>query len=384
MPSRDPWLDNAKMGLVTLVVVGHLLAYLPADGPGGKLYDVVYLWHMPAFVLITGYLSRNFAFTRRRMWQLFSTLLVPYLFFEGALAWFRTVVGGEKLRDLWIDPHFPVWYLLAVVAWRLLTPLFRSLPPLVGIGLAVAIAMAGSFLTGDWTRYLDLPRLSGFLPFFVIGLNITPQRLQLVRGRLQTGLALGAVAVIVVLGLNLDRWAARGYLYQRPIELLDDATGTFLLTRVAVLVVGLVGTAAWLALISRRGGWFSRMGAATMVVYLVHGFAVKGLDYAGFGDWVEPRPLLGTAAAVVLGVAIALVLACTPVRRPLEPVVDPFATAEEAVGDAVQVAVVVSEHEAGGGDVAAGIAAVEEATTGGVGEPGKGEAPAPSSGAVSG
>ena len=50
--ARDPWLDNAKMALVTLVVIGHAWALLPADGVLGHLYDFLYAWHMPAFVFV--------------------------------------------------------------------------------------------------------------------------------------------------------------------------------------------------------------------------------------------------------------------------------------------------------------------------------------------
>ena len=37
-------------------------------------------------------------------------------------------------------------------------------------------------------------------------------------------------------------------------------------------------------------GWFTRMGAATLVVYLFHGFVVKGAEYAGFLGWAASTP----------------------------------------------------------------------------------------------
>ena len=51
---RDPWFDNAKMALVTLVVIGHGWTLLPLDSFDGHLYDFLYSWHIPAFVLVTG------------------------------------------------------------------------------------------------------------------------------------------------------------------------------------------------------------------------------------------------------------------------------------------------------------------------------------------
>jgi peptidoglycan/LPS O-acetylase OafA/YrhL len=57
---RDPWFDNAKMLLVTLVVVGHSWSLLAESFSTTWAYNFLYLWHVPAFVMVTGYLSRSF------------------------------------------------------------------------------------------------------------------------------------------------------------------------------------------------------------------------------------------------------------------------------------------------------------------------------------
>ncbi|QCC78190.1 hypothetical protein [Nocardioides daphniae] len=51
---RDPWIDNAKTVLVTLVVVGHFLTIAPESAPAAHVYDFLYLFHIPAFVLVSG------------------------------------------------------------------------------------------------------------------------------------------------------------------------------------------------------------------------------------------------------------------------------------------------------------------------------------------
>lgn len=341
--SRDPWLDNAKMGLIVLVVLGHTWALLPSDATAGHLYDFVYLWHMPAFVFLSGYLSRSWRYSPVKMWQLVSTLLVPYVLFEGALAWFRLQFGGEQLQDLWLDPHFPMWYLLALVVWRLVTPLFRPLPG--AFLVAVAVAVGSGFLTGEWMAWMDLPRILGFLPFFVLGLKTSPEGLEWLRGRFPAVLGVVTFGVIAVLAVNIDRWADTSYLYQRPYELMDVSDSTAIVTRLLVLAVGLAGTYAWLAVTPRIGGWFAAMGAATMTVYLFHGFAVKGLQYAGFPEWADAHPHLGLLAGTAFALVVALGLAAPPVQRLLNHVVDPFGIAERRVRAAVDLAVVVREGE---------------------------------------
>ena len=98
--SRDPWLDNVKMVLVTLVVVGHAIGLVEATQGSHWVYDFIYLWHIPAFVFVSGYLSKSFEWDRRRMKSLLYTLAIPYLIFEPALFYYRRTVVGEDVTGL--------------------------------------------------------------------------------------------------------------------------------------------------------------------------------------------------------------------------------------------------------------------------------------------
>ena len=73
-----------------------------------------------------------------------------------------------------------------------------------------------------------------------------------------------------------------------------------------MLAIGTLGAWAFLALVPRIGGWFTRMGAATLVVYLFHGFVVKGaelrrLQRLGRG----PRRDLGFAVTTLAAVLLS-------------------------------------------------------------------------------
>ncbi len=56
---------------------------------------VVYTFHMPAFVIISGYFSRGFAGRPEQMRRLVSGVLVPYVVFEAAYSLLRRWAGGE-------------------------------------------------------------------------------------------------------------------------------------------------------------------------------------------------------------------------------------------------------------------------------------------------
>jgi len=337
--ARDPWFDNAKMALVLLVVVGHAWTLLPKNGVNDHLYDFLYAWHVPAFVFVTRYLSRSFAYTPRRMWQLVRTVVVPYVVFECALALFRIYVGGEQLEDLFRDPHWPMWYLSALFFWRLLTPVFLRISRVsaaVAVGVAVATSLVAGVYAGDT---LDLARVLGLLPFFVLGLAATPERLESLRRPWVRNAAVLVFLAIAVGVTWVDDLASTEWLYYRSqYGELDVGDGRAVLTRAVLLVTGTLGAWAFLALVPRIRGWFTRMGAATLVVYLFHGFVVKGAEYAGYPGWAEAHAAVSLVLTSLAAAALALLLAWPPVARVLQHAVDPFGSAERQVTDAVSLA----------------------------------------------
>jgi fucose 4-O-acetylase-like acetyltransferase len=317
---RDPWFDNAKMTLVALVVIGHAWTLLPDTTFNNHLYDFLYSWHIPAFVFVTGYLSRSFTWEPRRLLSLVTTVAVPYVIFESLFALFRIRAGDERLEDLFADPHWPLWYLSALFFWRLLTPLFRPLPGAVVV--AVVISVVAGTTAGDT---LDMARVMGLLPFFVLGLKATPERLELLRTKRARIAGVAVLAVMVVLTRYTDTWINTEWLYYRArYDELAYSDTRNMVTRLVLLLLGGAAALAFLTLVPRVGGWFTRMGAWTLVVYLYHGFFVKGANYLGFDDWSDRHVVTSLVVATLAGLLLALLLAWEPVARRLNVLVDPY------------------------------------------------------------
>jgi fucose 4-O-acetylase-like acetyltransferase len=328
--ARDPWFDNAKMLLVTLVVLGHSWVLLPDNTVDNWLYDFLYLWHVPAFVLVTGYLSRSFRWTRRHLRRLVTTVAVPYVVFEASLATFRLLVGGEELEMLFADPHWPMWYLSVLFLWRLATPALTRLGAGRLLPAAVAASLLGGLTTGD---VLDTARALGLLPFFVAGLLLRREHLALLRGRRARRLAVAVLGVAFAAAFFIDGGMQTEWLYWRS-SYAELGTGVVagMAIRLGLLATGLVLALSALALVPRREGWFTRLGAATLVVYLCHGFVVKGAEYAGFPAWAAEHPWRSLVLATLGSVAVALTLAAPPVARRLQPLVDPVGAVEKTRG----------------------------------------------------
>lgn len=324
---RDPWLDNAKMVLITSVVVGHMIAALTAPEPLRQhVYDALYVVHMPAFVLVTGYLSRSFRWSRRHLVALATTVLVPYAIFTMLLRWqYEAHVGEPPTHQVFVEPFWAMWFLLALAVWRLATPVLRAHPVAVPLSVLVALVAPATTLT-----YLDLDRALQFLPFFVIGLHAKREWLEALRHPFARVAAVGVLVLLWRATADFESWAGTKWVFSSDSYELLGATGfgDGVQTKATLLVLSFAGALAVLALVPTRGGWFTALGAQTMTVYLGHTVVVQALQYDdAFAGVTDPRAQL--VLAVVLGVALALVLASPPVVRALRWVADPVAAVKD-------------------------------------------------------
>lgn len=326
-PSRDPWLDNVKMVLVTLVVVGHSIGLVESTRGSHWIYDFIYLWHIPAFVFVSGYLSKSFEWDRRRMKSLLYTLAIPYLLFEPALYYFRVVTVGEHESGmLWLQPHWTMWYLIVLLIWRLFTPILKR------HWLFLPLSVIASLVGGLWnTDILMIPRVLGLLPFFVLGLHLKPRHLKHLDDVWVKLAALPMLVGIGVMARYTDTWAQTALLwYDAGYDAIPIDNEIVFQTRLTVMMVGLVGAFSAMALVPRRSlGWFTTAGTATMVIYLFHSFVIKTVKAFGWPDFTAAHPVLGLVLTLLGAIGVALVLSSPPVRRVLEPLTNPAGTLEK-------------------------------------------------------
>ncbi|QNN51385.1 acyltransferase family protein [Nocardioides mesophilus] len=321
--SRDAYFDNAKLVLVTLVVVGHAWTLIPDTSSSAPTYYALYAFHVPAFVLVTGYLSRGFRFTGSHLRKLATTVVVPYLVFESLLALFRVTVGGEHLGStLYLDPHWPMWYLAVLFTWRLATPLLRRVrQPML---LAVVVCLLGGIYTGDT---LDLARAMGLLPFFVAGLTMRREQFTwLARPRVRVFAAAALVTALVVATFVAGPLSKEWLYWRTGYADLGVGVAEGMAARLVLLVVAGVLALSALSLIPTTHRWFTTMGSASLVVYLFHGFAVKSASYAGVGGLAEQDPVTAFVLITLAAVGLSLLLAATPVARRLNALIDPIST----------------------------------------------------------
>ncbi|MET9659231.1 acyltransferase family protein [Streptomyces sp. NPDC006510] len=321
---RDAYFDNVKYLAIVLVAVAH--SWEPVmDGSrtARALYMVAYTFHMPAFIIISGYFSRSFDMSAAKVKRLVTGVAVPYVLFETAYSLFRGYADDSADRSIsLLDPWYLTWFLIALFIWRITTPLWQTLRHPLPVALVIAVLASFSPTIGD---DLDLQRVLQFLPFFVLGLRLKPEHFRLVRRREVRMLALPLFAGAVLFAY----WAAPrmqlGWFYrsnsaqEMGAPWWSGAVMTLLMFGCALLLT--IGFLSW---VPGRRMWFTVLGAGTICGYLLHGFLIKGAGYAGVFDIYDWLSAPVGLVLVSLVAAAAVTLMCTPpVRRALRPVTEP-------------------------------------------------------------
>jgi fucose 4-O-acetylase-like acetyltransferase len=81
--TRIPLWDNARFLAISLVVLGLALTKTTAATESAYvLSTVIYLFHIPLFVFLSGYFSSTDAPILKRLQSVLVDLLLPYLIFE--------------------------------------------------------------------------------------------------------------------------------------------------------------------------------------------------------------------------------------------------------------------------------------------------------------
>ncbi|MPY37081.1 acyltransferase family protein [Streptomyces adustus] len=312
---RDSFFDNAKYLAIVLVAVAH--SWEPLKGDSRILqgaYMVVYAFHMPAFIIISGFFSRSFDARPDRLKRLVTGVLVPYVLFETAYPLFKRVVDHTPDQEIsLLDPWYLTWFLCALFIWRLTTPIWKLVRHPLPVALGVA-ALAS--VTPDIGDDLDLQRVLQFLPFFVLGLCLKPEHFRLVRRR---SVRIAAVPVFAF-ALAFGWWAVprmnAAWLYHRDAaQELAAPWWAGPVMQLALFGCSLVLTVCFFAWVPGRKLWFTALGAGTLYGYLLHGFLIKAGEYRGWFEhgWLH-RPL-GEILVSVLAAAAVTVLCTPPVQR---------------------------------------------------------------------
>lgn len=286
---RDSYYCNLKLLLLFLVVYGHTIeGFIDSFETAAQLYRVIYAVHMPLFLFLSGLFLKDGTSCLRQMKQMF--------FYYGAIQSVTVLVGRAAGVSFRLGtPVWHLWYLLslgcmAALGWcwyalagRLIW-LNRGIVKIV----LIAVAIMGVCLVGECPivgRWMSLSRTICFLPYFLSGL-FCPREIPWERWGFRM---LGLAGLICFLGIYLN-WGCRmpvGLFYQADSYQAVGVPETGAFLRLLYLCMGFALGVFLLAFTSRRRFPFSKVGADTLWIYLLHAPLVKLFGYPGISEQVK-------------------------------------------------------------------------------------------------
>ena len=169
MQQRIYLFDTAKFILIFLVIYGHMLQPNRALSYNCEMYSLIYMFHMPLFIMISGFFSKKTHDNKKfiQEWlRLFETFVVLHLF---SLIYKYVTMGNLDISDVLI-PGFASWYILSLLCWRM----FLQFIPIKWLDSPISF-MVGSLIVSLLAGYLpvggalSIQRTFSMFPFFMLG-----------------------------------------------------------------------------------------------------------------------------------------------------------------------------------------------------------------------
>lgn len=157
--------DNIKFLLIVLVIYCHL-RNIGCAIPG-PIYKMVYSFHMPFFVLLSGYFTSK-GKEPRKFWNSNLNLFLLFLIFSAVSALVNVFVYDKAPFTNFYTPSFALWYLLCMIYWRV--AVYCIPEKVLKSPWFVASSFALTFIPVLLNvNYFSFARCISFFPFFLIG-----------------------------------------------------------------------------------------------------------------------------------------------------------------------------------------------------------------------
>lgn len=163
---RNYKFDNLKFFLMFLVLFGHSLELFKGD-ERKLIYQIIYIFHMPAFIFITGYFAK---FQPKKIVQRY---VITYFVFQTLYQIFDAIVMKETMEFTlqYTKPYWHLWFLMAAGFYYVLIPFLQTQNTKYQVAIIVVSIVASLLVGYDKTvgYTLTLSRAVTFFPFFIAG-----------------------------------------------------------------------------------------------------------------------------------------------------------------------------------------------------------------------
>lgn len=273
---RDNYFDNVKGALITLVVIGHFLLPMEPTRFARGLVNIIYLFHMPMFAMISGYFAKNI-YNPGDCYRTDKVLRLAwmYILFEIAVYVTEHLAEGKPMTgqiDFFREDGAP-WYLMALIWWYLSIPCLTGMKPKAVMGICLGLGILGGYQDSLGST-LAMSRTLTFAPFFYGGYYLKREQVQkYLDSRWKWAFFAGAICIAAVMALGTGRFLSPfvriiyGMNYRSLHPEVYPWGG---LVRIVCYLWGTVMILGMMAAVPRSRQWWTFLGKNTMQIYISH------------------------------------------------------------------------------------------------------------------
>lgn len=278
---RSDFWDNAKGILIILVVLGHILEHFhlsPISFEEQVVHDYIYIFHMPLFILISGYFLRKSRKNPLKKIPKFIFLILLMALLYACLS----LMHGDGLGLRLGEPQYGLWFLQFmvysyVVAW-FVTHLQNRKPVLFLFVTLLASLIAGmdDSINHTWTT----SRTFYFMPFLITGMCLNIDTiLSIIRKHKTWCILICLFSLVTVYHLQFSNWYAVDIFYGKEgYKSLEYSYLFGMFIRCMTYIWSITLALAVLGLIPlKKNKLLATIGKETLNIYLVHVFILGAI-----------------------------------------------------------------------------------------------------------
>lgn len=278
---RNQWLDGIKFVLIILVIFGHCKQFTNYDSSllSTKLVSsaihTVYLFHMPLFIMISGFFSKKkpekFISNTKKILKVF--IIFHLLWISLDLACGKSISFNRL-----ISPSFSLWYLLSLSYWRII---LQFIPEnydksYIMLPLTFMLSLLGGLL--PLTNEFSIPRTLTFMPLFFLGYYTNKNNW--LRIILQSNIIFIILITFTLIIIENHFYWVLDVNGKRPYMNIIDA-----IKRATFLCSSLIISIAFIKILPHGILFFAKEGKRVLFYYVYHSFVLfaiaKFLDLMG-------------------------------------------------------------------------------------------------------
>lgn len=272
--TRDTYFDSIKGLLIFLVVIGHALETDLSTRMTSNIYDFIYLFHMPLFILISGYFTKTN--DKEKFWKGILKLFKLFILFD-ILHYVATFSYPHSIEQL-LTPGWSLWYLLSLIYFRIIVFFVdnqKKLNAHIFIICSMIVSISAGFIPfiGRPGDPLSLSRTFFFFPFFLMGYYSEKIKIFIVSQKLNKTFTIAIMTLVLICIVVINK-PIRGILY--------GATHYFSriesLYRLIIYILSSIMSVCVLSLVKSHKT-LSNIGCKTLGIFLYHTFLLYPILY---------------------------------------------------------------------------------------------------------